>query len=122
MSKQLKYHLIDAIKELIEDNLSFTMLASWFNADNSNLEPGYLIHRNGSFFCVGMVNAQEQSPGSLGYLEELSESELLKIYHNLFDSTGFIADLSDFSDFFQSALPGVIPSQFFKWCETGRYL
>lgn len=50
MSKQLKYHLIDAIKELIEDNLSFTMLASWFNADNSNLEPGYLIHRNGFFF------------------------------------------------------------------------
>ena len=47
---------------------------------------------------------------------------LKKIYHNLFDSTGFIADLSDFSDFIQSALPGVIPSQFFKWCETGRYL
>lgn len=50
MSQQLKDNLIDSISELIEDNLSFTMLSSWFNSNNPNLEPGYLIHRNGFFF------------------------------------------------------------------------
>ena len=122
MSQQLKDNLIDSISELIEDNLSFTMLSSWFNSNNPNLEPGYLIHKNGSCFCVGMLNAQEQVPGFFGYLKDLSESEILKIYHHLWDATGFIADLSDFSDFFQSALPGINSSQFFHWCVTGKYL